>query len=119
MPTRRELLFSLAASSFGGVLVESPTAPLPSEPQILEEPHCLSEESAKGFRLLLRRNTQAVSPKLIIAPGNRKLSHQTALKLHQQVANGRLLILESGLPFLAHDEAAAQLRVLRDVFGFA
>jgi hypothetical protein len=117
MPTRRELLFGLAATSFPGVFVESSSAPPRREIQIIEEPHCLSEESAKGFRLLLSRNAHAVSPKLIIAPANRNLSHQTALRLLREVETGKLLILESGLPFTVRQEASVQIKVLRDVFG--
>lgn len=119
MPTRREILFDIAAAApLAGYVLGHPLVPLRREPEIIEEPHCLSQESAKGFRLLLSRNQQALSPKLMIAPGNRKLSREAALRLLHRVTAGKWLILESGLPFMAREEALGQLKLLRDVFGF-
>ncbi len=118
MPTRRELLFSIAASPAVAVLVGKPVLLRPHGTEIIEEPHCLSQESGKGFRLLLSRNAHALSSAVILAPGNRKLSLEGAVRLLRRVAAGKWLILESGLAFMPQEEAVGQLKVLRDVFGF-
>jgi hypothetical protein len=117
MPTRRELLFNIVSTPFAAVLVEHPLGPASLEPEIIREPHCLSEESAKGFQLLLTRNRAGFDAKVIIVPGARQLSRKTGLQLLRKVTNGTWLILESGLPFLPRGEAIGQIRVVRDVFG--
>jgi hypothetical protein len=120
MPTRRELLFNLAAAPFAPSLSGNRLAPVSLDPEILEEPQHLSEESANGYRLLLRRNrpvSNRPSPRLIIMPAARQLSRETALEMLQEVTRGTWLVLESGLCFMAREQAVAQIRVLRDVFG--
>jgi hypothetical protein len=120
MPTRRELLFNILSTPFAATLVEHPLEPADGQPAIIPEPHCLSEESASGFRLLLQRNGRVLngfSPKLIIIPGARQLSRETGRALVRQVTSGTWLILESGLAFMPLQEAIGQIRVLRDVFG--
>jgi hypothetical protein len=120
MPTRRQVLVNILSTPFAASVVEHAREPVRAQVKILSEPHCLSEESATGFRLLLTRNRLASnerSPKVIIAPGARQLSREAAGGLLQQVLRGTWLILESGLPFMSPEQAAGQLRVLRDVFG--
>jgi hypothetical protein len=120
MQTRRELLFNILSTPFAAALVEHPFELVHAQPQIIPEPHCLSEESASGFRLLLQRNRQVLkgfSPRLIIIPGARQLSRETGRDMLRQVTSGTWLILESGLAFMPREEAIGQIRVLRDVFG--
>jgi hypothetical protein len=117
MPTRRELFFNIVSAPFAAALVDYPGKPVRARPEIIREPHCLSEESAKGFQLLLTRNRAAFDAKVIIVPGARQLSRETGLELLQKVTSGGWLILESGLPFMLREEAMGQIRVLRDVFG--
>ncbi len=116
MPTRREVLLRIGAAPVAGVLARHSSKAVPVQPEIFEEPHCLSQESAKGFRLLLSRNTP-LSRNVIILPASRELSRQMALQLRRQVEAGAWLIVESGLAFAPSRETAAQIRVLRDVFG--
>jgi hypothetical protein len=121
MPTRREILFNIISAPLAAALVAHPQEPVPAQSEIITEPHCLSEESASGFRLLLQRNQPAFnrsSPRLIIIPGARQLSRKTGRELLRHVTSGTWLILESGLCFMPGAEAIGQIRVLRDVFGF-
>jgi hypothetical protein len=120
MPTRREVLFNIVSAPFAAVLFERPRNPVRAQPEILPEPHCLSEESANGFRLLMARNRavcNAPSPKVVIIPGARQLSRETGRELLQEMVSGTWLIFESGLCFIPRDRAVEQIRVLRDVFG--
>jgi hypothetical protein len=121
MPTRREILFNIVSTPLTAALVAHPRGPAPAQPGIISEPHCLSEESANGFRLLLNRNrlvSSPLSPKVMIVPAARQLSRQAGCELLRQVTSGTWLILESGLCFMPRAEAIGQIRVLRDVFGF-
>jgi hypothetical protein len=120
MPTRREILVNMLSAPIAAALVAQPRAPASALPEIISEPHCLSEESARGFRLLLQRNRQILngpSPRLIIIPATRQLSRETGRQLLRQVIGGAWLILESGLAFVPHNEAMGQIRRLRDAFG--
>jgi hypothetical protein len=120
MPTRREVLFNIVSAPLGAALVAHPREPVHAQSRIVTEPHCLSEESANGFRFLAARNrsvSTGLSPKLIILAGARQLSRQTAREMLQYVAGGAWLILESGLCFMPRERAVEQIRVLRDVFG--
>src|ERR1700737_4437830 len=112
MPTRREVLFNIVSAPSAAALVQKPVGPVRLEPEIIREPHCLSEESAKGFQLLLRRHRAAFDAKLIIFPGARQLSRETGLELLRKVTSGTWLILESGLPFMLREEAIGQIRVV-------
>jgi len=71
-----------------------------------------------GFRLLLSPNSSLASD-LIIVPGVRELSRHAALQLLQRACSGAWLILEPGFAFVSEGAADPQLRVLREVFGFA
>ncbi|MGI9073966.1 MAG: hypothetical protein ACR2JB_22215 [Bryobacteraceae bacterium] len=119
MPTRREFLLSILSTPLAAAFVQHPLEPPGAELEIIPEPHCLSEESANGFRLLLNRNKLPSRPlsKVVIIPGARQLSCETAFALRRQVSAGAWLILESGLAFMPRHEATGQIRVLRDVFG--
>lgn len=120
MPTRREALFNILSAPFSAVLMGHPCGPVSAQPEIIPEPHCLSEESANGFRLLVARNrlaSHALSPKVIIVPGARQLSRETGRELLRHAVSGAWLILESGLCFVAPQHAVEQIRVLRNVFG--
>jgi hypothetical protein len=118
--TRREVLLNILSTPVAATLVEHAREPERAQAKIISEPHCLSEESASGFRLLLTRNrleSNARSPKVIIAPGARQLSREAAAGLLQEVRRGTWLILESGLCFMSPEQAAGQVGVVRDVFG--
>jgi hypothetical protein len=120
MPTRREVLFNIASAPFAAALVERPRKRFHPQLEIVPEPHCLSEESANGFRLLMTRNSlasNAFSPKVTIVPGARQLSRETGRELLRHAVSGAWLIFESGLCFTPREEAVEQIRVLHDVFG--
>jgi hypothetical protein len=120
MPTRRQVLLNILSTPLAASVVEHTREPVRAQVKILSEPHCLSEESATGFQLLLTRNrpaSSARSPQLIIAPGARRLSRESARRLLQQVLRGTWLILESGLCFMSPEQAAGQVGVLREAFG--
>ena len=120
MPTRRQVLLNILSTPFAASVVEHAREPVRAQLKILSEPHCLSEESANGFQLLVTRNglaSNARLPKVIIAPGARQLSRQAAEKLLQEVLRGTWLILESGLCFMSPKQAAGQVGLMRDVFG--
>ncbi|MBV9303730.1 MAG: hypothetical protein JOY62_05370 [Acidobacteriaceae bacterium] len=111
MQTRRDLLFGLGSAAIGPALSRTPRPEFGIE--ILAEKHCLSEESAKGFRLLDRRS----SARVIVLPGLRELSYENALAVRSHALYGGWLILESGLAFAAKETVAWQIRLIRDVFG--
>lgn len=121
MPTRRELIYNVLSTPFAAALVAPPSEPASPRPEIIPEPHCLSEESANGFQLLLQRSQIAFNgsqPRLTIIPGVRQLSFKTGFALRRQASAGAWLILESGLGFMLPEQAVTQIRVLRNVFGF-
>ncbi|MFL6351603.1 MAG: hypothetical protein ACJ74Z_07110 [Bryobacteraceae bacterium] len=121
MSTRRELLFNILSAPLATALVGHPRDVAPAQPEIVPEPHCLSEESANGFRVLLSRNSFIPNPssrKVIIVPAARQLTREAAGKLHRHAVNGAWLIVESGLCFMPQQAAVIQIRLLRDVFGF-
>ena len=97
MQTRRELLFTLASA----------TIPV-ADSHIFAENDCLSQESARGFRLLLRR---VVSGNIIILPGSRGVSLERAVALRRAAMRGALVVIEGAPAFRSHN-------VIRDVFGF-
>jgi hypothetical protein len=120
MTTRRELLFNILSTPAAAALVKHSFERDFAQPRIIPEPHCLSEESASGFGLLLSRNQQlsrGFSRNVMIVPAARQLSRETGFALLTQVRTGAWLILESGLCFMPRGEAIAQIRVLREVFG--
>jgi hypothetical protein len=120
MRTRRQVLLNILSTPLAASVVGHAREPLRAQVKILSEPHCLSEESATGFQVLVTRNrpaSNARSPKVIIAPGARQLSRESAGGLFQEVLRGTWLILESGLCFMPREQAAGQVGVLRDAFG--
>lgn len=115
MPTRREVLLGLIAAP----LAASPAGLVPefhSEPEIRPEPHCLSQESAQGFGLLLKKGTTA-RPNVIILPACRDLSDRPASALLRRVLDGAWLICESGLCFSSNEESLRQCRLFKEIFG--
>ncbi len=110
MPTRRELLagFGVAPWSIavrgGGV-------------EILEEPHCLSRESARGYRLLLKNERSVpAGGDLIIVAGARRISIETCRALRVRVEAGAWVMFESGVCFSSVEEAAGQAAILERAF---
>lgn len=128
MPTRRELLFSLATASLAATTRDSPEGAGP-DLEMWQEPHCLSQESASGFRLLLNsghmNNGHSVSNgtfgdrenrRVIIAPGARRISLAACKELWRRVQGGAWLIFEAGVCFSSVEEAKGQAAILNSVF---
>ena len=113
MPTRREVLASLALTAF------RPSAgaadrEFAGRVEIWEEPHRLARESAEGYRLLLRNERRSKS--LIIAPAVRHLSLSACKDFRQRVQAGAMLILETGVCFSPREEVQRQAEILNAVF---
>ncbi len=100
-PTRREML----ASAFALPLS------LTSQ-QIIHDGTLLSEESARGFRLLLRK----VNAPFIILPAAQTISWPLAFRLRHAARAGRWVLIESGLCFEAASKWQQLSRVLREAF---
>ena len=120
MRTRRQVLSNLAVTPFAAAFIRHGTAAEQAEPQIIPESHCLSEESARGFRLLLERNRALLenrSTRLVVIPGARQLRLATALALVEEATRGAWVIFEDGTAFTRSEQAIPQMRVLKYVFG--
>src|SRR5258705_11783681 len=106
MPTRREFLTGLALAPFVVHLTAAQSADARGV-EIWQEDHCLSLESAMGFRHLAIASRypsatsfasgRTASGSLIIAPGIRWLSLSTAADLAERINEGASVILESRL----------------------
>ena len=124
MSTRREFLTGLALAPF---VVHWTAAQIAAarNVEIWQEDHCLSRESAMGFRHLVSRNPPATSfasgrtasDSLIIAPGIRWMSPSIAADLADRIHQGAWVILESGLAFSSRTESKHQTDLLKKVFG--
>ena len=124
MSTRREFLTGLALAPF---VVHWTAAQIAAarNVEIWQEDHCLSRESAMGFRHLVSRNPPAtsfasrrtVSGSLIIAPGIRWMSPSIAGDLADRIYHGAWVILESGLGFSSRTESKRQTDLLKKAFG--
>lgn len=124
MPTRRQILLgAISAPLSRGIPSFKPGAG--RTPEILSESHCLSRESAIGFRLLLQREAAIHSgfrysterKSVTILPAARQLTRESAQKCLQRILNGGWLILETGLCFSTRNESRAQIDLLNQVFG--
>src|SRR5581483_11562539 len=113
MPTRRELLLSLIASPAAAALV-NPVSAFSGEPEIWAETHYLSQESARGFRLLLNERTP---PNTIILSGARELSAQRCRQVLCRARAGAWVVCESGLCFSSREESLRQAHVWNAMFG--
>ena len=124
MPTRREFLTGLALAPFVVHLAAAQSAAA-RRVEIWQEDHCLSLESAMGFRHLVSRNPPATSfasgrtasGTLIIAPGIRWMSPSIAGDLADRIYHGAWVILESGLGFSSRTESKHQTDLLKKAFG--
>ena len=124
MPTRREFLTGLALAPFVVRLAAARSAAARNV-EIWQEDHCLSLESAMGFRHLVSRNSPATSfasdrtasSSLIIAPGIRWMSLSIAVDLADRIHQGAWVILESGLGFSPRAESKHQIDLFKKVFG--
>jgi hypothetical protein len=123
MPTRREFLTGLAIASLVGRL-PAPNKAAPRRAEIWTEDHCLSQESAIGFRRLLNGDTAGnyftqssiASSSLIIAPGIRGMSLARGDDLFQRIADGTWVILESGVGFSSMALAKHQADLFKQIF---
>jgi hypothetical protein len=116
VPTRRQLLFNLASASTAGVLLPGQALRPSAKPEIIPEPHCLSEESARGYRKLVQANQPTNAP-VVILPASCQLLPENARDLLQRVWRGSWLILESGVAFSSPENSGSQTRTLAGVFG--
>lgn len=85
-----------------------------SEPQIIHDRTLLSEESARGFRLLLRN--VSVPPPIILA-AVRAIPRPLALRLRRRALAGSWIVIESGLCFEAAGNWKPLSRALKEAFG--
>jgi hypothetical protein len=104
MLTRRQLLAAVSSAA----LLSKPAA---FGVQLIEEPHALAAESARGYRRL------AIRSGWIIAPGVRELTQQTCASLLRRVRAGAWLLLESGLCYAPREQAVGQAEILRHGLG--
>ena len=123
MPTRREFLMGLAlaplaARRFGWTSVAGLQA------EIWPEDHCLSQESASGFQLLLNREPPMApaasgsgETSLIIVPGIRAMSLGCGNELLRRMQEGAWVILETGAGYSSIEEAKRQAGLLERFFG--
>jgi hypothetical protein len=102
-PTRRELLASALALPLSFSLTRT---------QIIHGGTLLSEESARGFRLLLG----SVSVPLIVLPATQTISQPLALRLRHAALAGSWILIESGLCFESASNWKQLSRVLRGAF---
>lgn len=100
LPTRRDLLGSALAFPLSISL---------SNPQIIHDNTLLSQESAQGFRLLLRN----ITVPLLILPAARTIPRSLALRLRRTAIAGGWILVESGLCF----NAAGSWKQLRRILG--
>ena len=125
MPTRREFLTGLALAPFVVHFLTATQSAAARSVEIWQEDHCLSLESAMGFRHLVSPNPPATSfesgrtasGSLIIAPGIRCMSLSIAADLADWIHQGAWVILESGLGFSSRTESKHQTDLLKKVFG--
>lgn len=118
MLSRRELLMTmgtapLAAGLSLGQMTQAPRF------EIRPELHCLSQESAAGFRLLLEQQTSSARPRrpLIVAPGTCFLSDGLARELAAQIRQGAWLLFEDGRCFSGNTGRDRQTVLLEEAFG--
>ena len=124
MPTRREFLTGLAIASLAARLPAANRA-APRRAEVWLEDHCLSQESALGFRRLLKRDTVSngstqssiASSSLIIVPGIRRMSPARGNDLLQRMHDGTWVVLESGVGFSSMAEAKHQADLFKRIFG--
>jgi hypothetical protein len=128
MPTRREFLTGLVLAPLAIHLPDlQPDFTFRAE--IWPEDHCLSEESALGFRSLLsghsivRDSSVGNSSRLfkssrsiIIVPGARLLSLARGTELLERIRGGTWVILESGVGFSSEAESRHQAEVCETIF---
>ena len=117
MLTRRALMLSVAVLPVTASAVAAIRGI--SQVHIDAERHCLSQESASGYRLLLDEFKDVQIPCLLIAPAARELSAIRCRRLVKEIEAGAWLLLESGVCFSSPAEAGAQADILRDVFNLA
>jgi hypothetical protein len=83
-----------------------------SGPQIIQDRTLLSEESARGFRLLLCN----VNVPLIVLPAAQAITWPLAFRLRQTALAGSWILIESGLCFEAASNWNHLGRILREAF---
>jgi hypothetical protein len=113
MLTRRDMMLGLsAAAAFQSSARATPTL------QIDTESHCLSEESASGYQLLMNEGLRiGPSNTLLIAPAARELTLGRCRRLLELVEHGAWLLLEAGVCFSCSSDAASQAVLVQKVFG--
>jgi hypothetical protein len=121
VPTRREFLTGLAVTPLAAYLpVLEPDLTVRAE--IWPEDHCLSAESALGFRQLLASVagdgsvSSRASASLIIVPGVRQLSFASGATLLERMHLGAWVIFESGLGFSTEAKYRRQAEVCERIF---
>jgi hypothetical protein len=123
MLTRRELLSSLAVAPLAAEIPVLKKLVAPGT-EIWHEQHCLSQESASGFRRLLNKEQSVVGrirrgrekPSVILVPGVRQLSEARCEELLRRVQVGTWLILETGVCFSSAEQSKQQASLLKSAF---
>jgi hypothetical protein len=85
-------------------------------PEILAEPHLLSEESAAQFHTLFD-HSKLLPRKLIVLPAARRVTAALARDLHTRARSGAWIVLESGLCFATDPIREQQTRLWTEAFG--
>ena len=109
------MLFGLTSTSAAAILGRRARSSS-NVVEILPEAHCLSEESANGYRKLVRTQDRSW-PDRIVLPASRWLSPEKAAELGRRVNRGCWLLVESGLVYSSRQERESQGLVLAEAFN--
>lgn len=116
--TRREFL-KQAATLTGVAVLPSFAGAASATVRFRLERDRLGAESSTGFQFLLQQCRTLLKSSIVIAPAACTLTLNEAFALRDEMQNGALLILESGLSFARQHVSDAQLEVLSTAFGIA
>ncbi len=116
--TRRALFRQALAVPFAGQLVQASVTVPALLDGILSGDDCLSEESAAGYRSILREGQLSHGVKqLIIVAGARNLPEVKLVQFRSRVTEGAWLVWESRPQFGKTEETEQQVQSLQSAFG--
>lgn len=109
MQTRRQLLQqAILAPLAAGLVSTRPVSGL----EIISEPDCLSQESARGFSLLA-----AAASRFVVVCGAGATAISRAPELRGRALKGEWVVWESSPPNVMRGEFSALRKTMQDVFG--